>query len=357
MCIRLRILLLFLISLLIWQNARAQAPETRELLIQRSFEQLQSGQFDDGLATCAKLRRNWPDDPAGYLLAANIYQTMMRDYRVRLFEAKFDSLIKSAVQLADKQVSKHATPEMLFMLGTSRGYRGLHRFRCGEWGAGFRDAVLSLHAMERALRMDPGFADPGLALALYEYWKSAKLDFGLGMLKHKRTAAIAALEDIRRRGRYLAIDATYALQTIRVHEKDYAAALEINSWLYERFPQNISTLYHRGLILEKLDRPAEALAAWDTLVQRLHDFSPVSDGFLAECHLHRAQLNERLKQLASTEPENEHVLVALQSAHTHAQQRRAAVELEGPLASFDDINKAIKQMVKKYATAGEILDN
>lgn len=354
MRVQLRVLLLLFFVL---PNAQAQAPDRRESLIQRSFAQLQAGQFDSGLAACAELRRFWPDDPAGYLLAANIYQTMMRDYRVRLFEANFDSLIKSAVQLADKQVSKRATPEMLFMLGSSRGYRGLHRFRCGEWGAGFRDALLSLHAMERALRMDPSFVDPGLGVALYEYWKSAKLDFGLGMLAHKRAAAIAALEDIRRRGRYLAIDATYALQTIRVHEKDYAKALEINSWLYEHFPHNISTLYHRGLILEKLDRPAEALAAWDTLVQRLHDFSPVSDGFLAECHLHRAQLNERLKQLASTEPENEHVLVALQSAHTHAQQRRAAVELEGPLASFDDINKAIKQMVKKYAHEREIFDN
>lgn len=357
MCLQCRVRFLFLIFFFVAQTAKGQSSETRETLIQRSFAQLQSGQFDGGLATCAELRLNWPDDPAGYLLAANIYQTMMRDYRVRLFEANFDSLIKSAVQLAEQQVSKRATPEMLFMLGTSRGYRGLHRFRCGEWGAGFRDAVLSLHAMEKALRMDPSFVDPGLGLALYEYWKSAKLDFGLGMLAHKRGAAIVALEDIRQHGRYLAIDATYALQTIRVHEKDYAKALEINSWLCERFPQNISTLYHRGLILEKLDRPAEALAAWDALVQRLLAFSTVSDGFLAECHLHRAQLNERLQRLASEEQTNEHVLTALQSAHTHAEQRRAAEELEGPLASFADINKAIKQMVKKYASEREISDN
>lgn len=357
MCVRPRAIVLFCVSLLISSCAWAQSPDTREDLIQRSFAQLHVEQFDSGLATCTELRRLHPDDPAGYLLAANIYQTMMRDYRVRAFETNFDSLIKSAVEHADKQVSKRATPEMLFMLGTSRGYRGLHRFRCGEWAAGFRDAILSLHLMERALRGDPGFVDPALGLALYEYWKSAKLNFGVGMLAHKRAPAIAALENIRQRGRYLTIDATYALQTIHVHEKNYVKALEINSWLYERFPRNISTLYHRGLILEKLDRPAEALAVWEAVVQRISSFSQLSNGFLAECHLHRAQLSERLQQRTGNGQANNQVLLALQSAHTHAQQRRADAELEGPLVTFEDIKKTIKQMVEKYDLEREISSN
>jgi len=66
--------------------ARAQSDPRRVSLIQHSLEQLHLEQFDSALAVCAELRHCWPQDPAGYLLAAGVYQTMMRDYRVSLFE-------------------------------------------------------------------------------------------------------------------------------------------------------------------------------------------------------------------------------------------------------------------------------
>jgi hypothetical protein len=123
-------ILLFVMILL--RDAAAQPLERREQLIRLSLDQLHSEQFDSGLAACAELRQSWPDDPVGYLNAANVYQTMMRDYRVRLFEAQFDSLIKRAVQLAEQQARKQSTAEMLFALGTAHGYQALHRFRRGN---------------------------------------------------------------------------------------------------------------------------------------------------------------------------------------------------------------------------------
>lgn len=334
----------------------AQADAHRMSLIQRSLEQLHLERFDSALAVCVELRHSWPQDPAGYLLAAGVYQTMMRDYRLRLFEARFDSLIQSAVALADKQVRAEASAERLFMLGTGRGYRGLHRFRCGEWAAGFRDAVLALKAMERALQYDATLVDPYLALGVYEYWKIAKLNFAAGMFADKREQAIAELESVRQHGRYVAVDAAYSLQTIYIHEKNYTQALEINDWLLQRFPQNVSALYHRGLILEKLDRVAEALAVWEMVISRIRAFIQASDGYLAECYLHRAQLSERLPA-PSAGGANERVILALQHARSHARQRVAEKELEGPLASFREIKKAIDQMVKKHDPKGEIFSN
>ncbi len=337
--------------------ARAQSDARRVSLIQRSLEQLHLEQFDSALAVCAELRHCWPQDPAGYLLAAGVYQTMMRDYRVRLFEARFDSLIQSAIALADKQVSSEASAERLFMLGTGRGYRGLHRFRRGEWAVGFRDAVLALNAMERALQRDATLVDPYLALGVYEYWKSAKLNFAGGLFADKRQQAIATLEQVRQQGRYVAVDAAYSLQTIHIHEGNYAQALEINDWLLQRFPQNVSALYHRGLILEKLDRVAEALAVWENVINRIRAFRQASDGYLAECHLHCAQLSERLPAAASAGGTNENVILALQHARAHARRRIAEKELEGPLASFREIKKNIDEMVKKYDAAGKIFSN
>ncbi|MDZ7265796.1 MAG: hypothetical protein ONB48_00485 [candidate division KSB1 bacterium] len=331
---------------------RAHSGASRESLIQRSLEQLHCEQFDSALAICAELRRSWPDHPAGFLLAAGVYQTMMRDYRVRLFEARFDSLLQNAVALAEQQVRAEASAEHFFLLGTGRGYRGLHRFRCGEWAAGFRDAVLALNAMERALQRDAALVDPHLALGVYEYWKSANLNFAGGLFAGKREQAIAALESVRQRGRYVAIEAAYSLQTIYIHEKNYLKALEINDWLIMRFPLNISALYHRGLLLDKLDRVEDALAVWEKVIARIRAFRQASDGYLAECHWHRARLYERLPAPAPAPSAKQLVISALQQARMHARQRVAEKELEGPLTSFREINKAIDEMVKKYDSQG-----
>ena len=53
-------------------------------------------------------------------------------------------------------------------------------------------------------------------------------------------------------------------------------------WLRARFPDNPVGLYHRSLILEGLERPAEALVAWDALVAHIGAFAHRRDGFLAE---------------------------------------------------------------------------
>jgi tetratricopeptide (TPR) repeat protein len=123
-------------------------------------------------------------------------------------------------------------------------------------------------------------------------------------------------------------------------KRDYARALEINAWLHERFPDNPIGLYHRALILEKLDRPQEALAVWEKLIARIQAFQKPSDGFLAECHWRRAQIYVLEKDSAKSAAE-------LRLASQHIQQRDEAEELEGPLVSFQEIKKAIGPMQKK----------
>lgn len=326
-----------------WTNiAAAQSQALREQLIQRSLQQLHVEQFDSAFAACATLRRWWPDDPAGYLNAANIYQTMMRDYRVRLFEAQFDSLITRAMALAEQQLRAHPAAEMFFVLGSARGYHAMHRFRRGEWSAAFREALVALNWMDRARMRDPDFVDPILALALYEYWKSVTLDFGIGLFARKRDLAIRLLEKVWAQGRYLAVEAAYSLQTIHLQQGNYGKGLAINDWLYQRFSNSPVCLYHRALFFEKLNRPREALVMWEKIVARIQAFKKTSDGFLAECHLHRAQIYEISENA-------EQMQLALTLAAAHAQKRDKNAELESPLISFDEIKKMIEQMLKKYS--------
>lgn len=332
-------------------QAVAQTTEIRSSFLQRVFEQLHHEQYDSALADCAQLRQLYPEDPAGYLMAATVYQTMMRLYRVRIFETPFENMSRRAEELAEKQTRQHAPAEAWFMLGSAKGNLALHRTHRGEWTGAFRDAVLALHAMKRALQLDPNFVDPGMALALYEYWKSKKLGMGIGLFASNRKTAFALLEKVRAQGRYLALDATFALQDLYMHESEYQRALEINEELYAARPQHASVLHHRAVIMEKLQRPQEALAAWERLAERLEASQKPSHGFIAECQLHRAKLLEMLQTSTTDKAATLKICAALNIAASHIQQCDKAVEMEGPMDNFAELKKAIDQMLSKYAIA------
>lgn len=195
----------------------------------------------------------------------------------------------------------------------------------------------------RASDIDPSFVDPVLALAVHDFWKAEKLGLGLGLFAGGRRTVVTRLERVRAEARFLSVEAGYALQTVHYRQGDLPRALDANEWLHRRFPSNPVGLYHRGLILEGIGRDHEALSAWDALLARLQGNPHRSDGFLAECQLHRAWL------LARVARPDEHALraaasEALLAAARHARRRVAERELEGPLVSFADIQKAITRL-------------
>lgn len=332
-------------------RADAQIEDARERLLQRTFDQLHHEQYDSALATCAQVRQSYPEDPAGYLMAASIYQTMMRHYRIRIFEAAFDSLSRRAEELAEKQTRRHSSAEAWFMLGSAKGNLALHRFHQGEWAPALQDVVLALHAMKRAMKCDPSFVDPGMALALYEYWKSKKLGLGMGLFSGNRKNAFALLEKVRAQGRYVALEAAFSLQDLYVHEGDYPRALELNEYLCKTLPKHPSVLYHRALILENLQRPGESLAAWEQLTERIQAFQRPSYGFLAECQLHRARLFAILQESTADQVAIHQIGSALSLAASYMQQCDTAFEMEGTIESFTELKKAISQMSSKYEIA------
>lgn len=94
----------------------------RDALLTRCLDQLHSEQFEGALATADLMRRRWPDDAVAYLAAANVYQTRMRDYRVRTDEPAFRTALKEALEVAERSVQANPTAEALFARGTARAY-------------------------------------------------------------------------------------------------------------------------------------------------------------------------------------------------------------------------------------------
>lgn len=324
---------------------QAQTVDARTLMLQRAFDQLHHEQYDSALAICAELRRLQPENPDGYVMAAGVYQAMMRLHRVRLFEAELDSFSLRAEQLAQKQTRKSATAEAWFMLGSAKGNLALQRFHRGEWAAALQDAIHTLNAMKQAMRLDKTFMDPGLALGVYEFWKSKKLGMGIGLFAGQRKDALKLLEQVEAQARYLRLDAKFTLQDLYMHEGEYERALAINEEFLQDLPEHPSVLQHRAVLLEKVKRDEEALPVWEKLYDRLQTFRRPSYAFLAECQLHRARILEDMQAEASQ------IRAAVELAAANMQQCDRKKEMSGPFENFDELNAAIQAMQRKYGAA------
>lgn len=324
----------------------AQELELRTRLLQRTFDELHHERYDSAFALCAELRTLLPNDPTGDIMAASVYQAMMRVYRVRVFEAQLDSLCRRGEQLAQKHARKENTAEAWFMLGSAKGNLALHRFNRGEWAGGLQDAIQALNAMKQARQRDREFYDPDLALGLYEYWKSKKLGMGTGLFSGSRKEALRMLEVVQAKARYVGRDAELTLQDLHMHEGDFARALAINENLLPQLPMNASVLYHRAILLERVGRSAEALPVWEKLYERIQAFPRPSHSFLAECQLHRARI------FAESNSDAAPILAALDLAASHMQRCDRKIELTGPFENFDELQKSIRTLSAQYHKAG-----
>ncbi len=328
------------------RNVVAQSLERRSHLVQRTFDHLHHEHYDSAFALCDELRVLLPDDPTGDVMAATIYQGMMRVYRVRIFEAAMDSLSRRGEQLAQKHARKANTAEAWFMLGSAKGNLALHRFNRGEWAGGLQDAILALNAMKQARQRDRDFVDPDLALALYEYWKSKKLGMGIGLFSGGRKEALRLLAVVQAKARYVGRDAELTLQDLYMHEGEYPRALALNEKLLPQLPRNASVLYHRGVLLEKVGRGEEALPVWEKLYERIQAFPRPSQAFLAECQLHRARI---LQGAPASELQ---VVAALDLAAMHMQRCDRALEMAGPFENFEELHKAIRALQAQHSKGG-----
>jgi tetratricopeptide (TPR) repeat protein len=321
-------------------------PHSRAELVRLALEELHHERFEDALAAAAELRRLDPADPAGALAEANVYQTMMRDYRLRDHESEFLTSLAEARRLAEAAVAARPDAEALFVRGTAQGYVAIHDARCGRWLAALKHGLRCLGDMESAARLDPQLVDPELPMALNDYWRSRKLALFFG---GRRDPALARMERVWREGRYLRVEAAYALAGALLVEGRLEPALAVNDWLHERFPGNPVALYHRARILEALGR-TEALPAWDAVVARLVASGRVSHGFLAECHLHRA----RLLAGPSASERSEAAATARELAMSHARRRDPRLEMDGPFEDWSSVAEAIAELERTAAASATL---
>ncbi len=338
-------LLTLSIFCLLFVNLKSQTPLKpanpfwdKEALIKQSIEQLNREVVDSVLINSAFLRKQCPADPNGYFLAADVYQTIMRDYRVRRYESKFDSLINLAVKTARKALKTQRTAENYFILGAAEGYRCIHWFCRGKYQKVFSSAITCIKSLRLANKMKPEFVDPLLGLALYEYGQSKVIPL---LLKSKRKNAILIMKRVQQEVRYVSINAMYALMMIYYETYEFNKAWQLNEQLFLKYPRNPVCLYNRALLLEKLERYSEAILIWKNLISHIEMFVQQSNNYLAECHFHVAQIYQGMG-------EPEMAIQELELAEMYVKLYQPEQEMDGPYTNFKDTRKAIQHARKKW---------
>jgi tetratricopeptide (TPR) repeat protein len=311
-------------------------------MVTRVMEMLNRSNHDSVLVLCKAMIATDPESPIGYFLASHAYQTIMRDFRIKTYQAQFDSLIVIAASKASSHLERDSTAESHFVCGAVQGYYCLALFHAGSYVRAIKTAGSSVSLLRKAAQMDPDFIDPLFGIAIYEYTRSKLL---FGFLGGKKEEAIANLRQVEKAGRYMAANASYSLQAIYFENGQYDSALVVNDRLFKRYPASPSALYNRALLLEKTKRPEEAQQLWNTLVTVLQLRKPASNGFLAESYYHLASLQHQAKNDAQAQK------LLIQSAQC-ASRRRGEEELEGKYVKFNEIKNMINEALRTWGQRG-----
>lgn len=315
--------------------------EERDSLIVKTLNHIFIEKYDSVFKYTDQLIEKFPGDPSGYFLKANVYQTIMRDYRVNIYETEFDSLINLAVDVSKQAVKRNPNAENYFLYGSSEGYRCLHWFRTGKWFKAIGSAITTLKMLNKALKEDPDFVDPLFGLALYDYGKRKVQLLGLDLFSDKTKHIIKDLNTVYKKSRFLSINALFALQLVYFETGDIDSVTEVNRKLLTLFPQHPVCHYYYALTLEEQDSLMKAKQQWLILLARIENFDPSSNNYLAECNYHLAKIAYQGGQEGQAR-------AYIQKAARHIREYREEEELNGALYTYDDIKDQINDSLQKW---------
>lgn len=329
-------------SLLIAQTPNANEYKTvRDSIIQQTILLTHQEKYDSVFKNADQLIEKFPQDPSGYFLKANAYQTRMRDYRVNIYEAEFDSLINLAVEISKHAVERNPIAENYFLYGASEGYRCLYRFRTGKWLKAIGAAIKSSKMLHKALEKNPDFVDPLLGLAVYDYGKSKVQLLGVGLFSDKTEQIINDLNKVYEQSRFLSFNALFSLQLIYCDADSIEKLKEVNKKLILKFPNHPVCHYYRALALEELDSLQEARENWLFVLNKIENFDPSSNNYLAECNYH-------LAKIAYLQGEKTQARAYIREAARHIRQYKEEEEINGALYTYDDIRKQIEDALNTW---------
>ncbi len=297
--------------------------------------------FDEAIALGKQIREEFPENPAGAFGLLSTYQSMKWNYRVRRFDATIDSLIDLSMELSKKAQKKNKKDGTnYFYMGCALGFRTMRSARAGHWMSAFRDGSQAPRYFKKAIVYNPEFYDAYYGLGLQKYWLGAKgamryLPFSAG----KRKAGIEQMKLTAEKGRFLKINAMYGLMAVYQNEKQYEQALELANTLTEMFPNNPTTHYKQGRLLQQFGEWEKSNQSFEKL-QRLLVAAPYQcTSYKVEALYQQARNHYESKNLFQTQRLCDEAMALLEVCDFSG-------EMDGPMESFSEIKENLLKLNK-----------
>ncbi|MCW5828378.1 MAG: tetratricopeptide repeat protein [Deltaproteobacteria bacterium] len=268
--------------------------------------------------------------------------------------------LRGAVKAATLRMDRPPPPDPYvpgwrFQRAFVRGIEALLEFWDGNPFAAYRRAQAALSELERARKLEPGFADPDLGFGLYEYVVSDRLRRFLFFLPDRRPEGIAMVRRAAESGPFTRPIAQIALLWLYRKEKRYDDVEAIGAELEQHYPDNVISLVLRGQSRLDLNDTAGALRHYERIISIAPEFvkgrfyrgrarfdlrdyagaetdlaawvasAPVDRRRLADGHAMLGQIHEIYGQ---PELAREHYLAALAAWPRHADAAKRLKKLE-----------------------------
>ena len=189
-------------------------------------------------------------------------------------EREFSELIRRALAVAAARLQKDPRDaEALYYHGAALGVRAGYNVTVKRsFRRAIGDANESITIQRKVVKLDPNYVDAYLSIGLYDYiidelpwvWRTLAKLAGLSGSKKR---GIERLEMVTKSGKYTSDDARVLLIGIYTRERQPEHALELITYLANKYPRNYLLGVERAGMLFRMNRADEGSQAYGDLLK------------------------------------------------------------------------------------------
>jgi tetratricopeptide (TPR) repeat protein len=221
-----------------------------------------------------------PQDPAGYLFLAMLYQAQMIDYESDFREKVFYDNIKITQQYANERIKHNDKDAWAYLfLGNAFGAKAVYDARKGDWWSGLNNGLRAKSALKEAVKHDPELYDAYVGLGSYHYWASVVIPPWAGwfpFIGDKREEGINEMELAQERSIFSQDVAANGLIWIYINEKKFDSAISLAQRMQNKYPEGKSFLWALAEAYYEKSDWTNALSSYREILERIESQIPAA---------------------------------------------------------------------------------
>jgi len=238
------------------------APTRMDTLIRDGLELVYQQKYPEALFLFGEIVREWPEEPAGYLLQAVTLSVYMMDYTTYEPEKEFYRLVEEAIRKARARMTAEEDPRELawlyFFQGAAFLYRAERKVRRNDLLDAAKDGWRGYKSLMKALELDSTLYDAYLgvgtvhvALARIPGWLRLLMPF---LPPGDVERGLSEMRLAAERGRYVPVFAHDALAYTLAYLGRPREALPFALYAVQKYPQNRNFLWTLAQVYAQMGR-------------------------------------------------------------------------------------------------------